>query len=80
MTEECKKQIIERLTKNLLDSQLLRIIKKEPVWGYKIKKTFGAGFGIKLRHIALYPTLNKLERNDFVKSQKQQQGGRARKT
>jgi DNA-binding PadR family transcriptional regulator len=79
MTEEYKKQIVERLNKSLLDIQLLRFIEKEPMWGYKIKKTFEADFGIKLRHGALYPTLNALEQSGFVKSLKQQQGGRATK-
>jgi len=80
MTEEYEKQIVERLTKNLLDIQLLRVLEKEPMWGYKIKKTFETDFGIKLRHGALYPTLKALEQKSFVKSLKQQQGGRARKT
>jgi DNA-binding PadR family transcriptional regulator len=80
MTEDYKKQIVQRLTKNLLDIQLLRIMRKEPMWGYKIKKNFETEIGIKLRHSALYPTLNELEKDGFLISQKQQQSGRTRKT
>ena len=79
MTEDCKKEIIQRITKNLLDIQLLRLIEAEPMWGYKIKKTVENDLGIKLRHGALYPMLNHLEREGFVTSQKQQQQGRSRK-
>ena len=79
MTHDYKQEILQRLTKNLLDIQLLRLIANEPMWGYKIKKTFEADFGIKLRHGALYPTLNYLEKEGFVTSQKQPQNGRARK-
>ncbi len=79
MTDDYKKQILQRITKNLLDIQLLRLVKAEPMWGYKIKKTFETDLGIKLRHGALYPMLNSLEREGFVTSQKQQQAGRARK-
>jgi DNA-binding PadR family transcriptional regulator len=50
------------------------------MWGYKIKKQIETQCGIKLRHGALYPLLNKLERGGFLKSQKQQQGKRTRKT
>jgi DNA-binding PadR family transcriptional regulator len=49
------------------------------MWGYKIKKTVEKNLGIKLRHVALYPMLNYLEKEGFLTSQKQQQSGRARK-
>lgn len=49
------------------------------MWGYKIKKVVEALFGVKLRHGALYPLLNKLERKGFLTSEKQKQGGRTRK-
>jgi len=49
------------------------------MWGYKIKKQVEALFGVKLRHGALYPLLNNLERKGFLTSEKQQKGGRTRK-
>ena len=49
------------------------------MWGYKIKKVVEVLFGVRLRHGALYPLLNKLERKDFLTSEKQKQGGRTRK-
>jgi DNA-binding PadR family transcriptional regulator len=49
------------------------------MWGYKIKKTIENTTGVKLRHGALYPLLNALERKGFLTSQKQKQGGRTRK-
>jgi DNA-binding PadR family transcriptional regulator len=80
LTENFKKEIVQRITRNLLDIQILRLINVEPMWGYKIKKQIETQCGIKLRHGALYPLLNKLERGGFLKSQKQQQGKRTRKT
>jgi len=79
MTEDYKKEIVRRLTKNLLDIQLLRLVEAEPMWGYKIKKTVENDLGIKLRHGALYPMLNYLEKEGFFTSQRQPQSGRARK-
>jgi DNA-binding PadR family transcriptional regulator len=38
-----------------------------------------ARFDVKLRHGALYPLLNEMERQELLTSQKQQQGGRTRK-
>jgi DNA-binding PadR family transcriptional regulator len=55
------------------------MVKAQPLWGYKIKKKVEANFNVKLRHGALYPTLNALEQNGFLESQKQQKDGRARK-
>jgi DNA-binding PadR family transcriptional regulator len=79
MTEEYRKEIVQRITRNLPDIQILRLLSLEPMWGYKIKKQIEATTGVKLRHGALYPLLNKLERQGFLKSQKQKQDGRTRK-
>ncbi|MDH5483509.1 MAG: PadR family transcriptional regulator [Candidatus Bathyarchaeota archaeon] len=79
MTENFKKEIVQRIIRNLLDIQILRLILAQPMWGYRIKKQFETRFGIKLRHGALYPLLNELEQKGFLTSQMQQQGGRTRK-
>jgi DNA-binding PadR family transcriptional regulator len=79
MTGAYRKEIVQRITRNLLDIQLLRLVQAQPLWGYRIKKKVEADFNIKLRHGALYPMLNSLEKKGFLASEKQQQGGRARK-
>ena len=79
MEENLKKEIVQHITKNLLDIQVLTIINKEPAWGYKIKKQVEAYSGLKIRHGALYPLLRRLEEKGLIKSQKQQQGKRTRK-
>ena len=79
MSENYKKEIAQRIIKNLLDIQLLRMVNTQPLWGYKIKKQVEKDFNIKLRHGALYPALNALERKGFLASQKQQKDGRVRK-
>lgn len=79
MEENLKKEIVQHITKNLLDIQILHIINKQPTWGYKIKKQIEATSGLKIRHGALYPLLKKLEEKGLITSQKQQQGKRTRK-
>jgi PadR family transcriptional regulator PadR len=79
LAETYQKEIARRIVKNLLDIQLLRMVQAQPLWGYKIKKKVEANFQIKLRHGALYPTLNSLERKGFLTSQRQTTGGRTRK-
>ena len=49
------------------------------MWGYKIIKKTEKLFGIKLRHGALYPLLNTLETEGYVKSEKTTKRGRVRK-
>jgi PadR family transcriptional regulator PadR len=63
----------------MLDIQILRMVQAQPQWGYNIKKKVETNFHIKLRHGALYPMLNSLEKKGFLTSQKQTKGGRARK-
>ena len=80
MAESYRKEIVQRITRNLLDIQLLRLIQAQPlIWGYRIKKQVERDFNIKLRHGALYPMLNSLEQRGFLASGKQQEGGRARR-
>jgi DNA-binding PadR family transcriptional regulator len=79
LTEQIKTEIVQRITRNLLDIQILRLIQAQPMWGYRIKKVAESKFNVKLRHGALYPLLNTLERSSLATSQKQQQGGRTRK-
>jgi len=79
MSETYKKEIVQHIIRNLLDIQLLRIIQAQSTWGYKIKKQVETDFNIKLRHGALYPSLNNLEKKGFLESKKQQKDGRQRK-
>lgn len=79
MTEDIKKAIVQRIIRNLLDVQILKLIQTQPMWGYRIKKQVETDFQVKLRHGALYPLLNTMETEGFLASQKQQQGGRTRK-
>ena len=79
MIKNPKDQFIQRIAKNFLDIFLLRLIQSEPMWGYKMIKKTKALFGIKLRHGALYPLLNNLESEEYVRSEKITINGRIRK-
>ena len=79
LTEDPKELIVQRITRNFLDILVLRLILEEPMWGYKIIKKTEKLFGIKLRHGALYPLLNALEDDSYIKSKKIAKGGRVRK-
>jgi PadR family transcriptional regulator PadR len=79
LTENLRKEIVQRITRNLLDIQILRLVQVQPMWGYRVKKQVETKFDVKLRHGALYPLLNELEHRRFLTSKKEQQGGRTRK-
>jgi PadR family transcriptional regulator PadR len=79
MPESFKTGIVQRLFRNLLDLMILRIVQREPMWGYKIIKHVEEQYRIKLRHSALYPLLKKLERTGFLRSRKETKNGRIRK-
>ena len=80
LTENRLEQLVQRIVRNLLDIHILRLIQAEPMWGYNIIKKIETLYGIKIRHGALYPLLNRLEVNDYIKSRKEIQKGRIRKT
>ena len=79
MSETYKKEIVQHIIRNLLEIKLLRTVQAQPTWGYKIKKQVETDFNIKIRHGALYPALNSLEKKGFLESTTQQKGRRARK-
>ena len=79
MTEDPKKRIVQRITRNFLDILILRLIQEEPMWGYKIIKKTESLFELKLRHGALYPLLNTLEAEGYARSEKITKKGRIRK-
>jgi DNA-binding PadR family transcriptional regulator len=79
LSDPYKEGLVQRITKNLLDVQVLRLVRKRPMWGYMIKKYAETKFDVKLRHGALYPLLNNLERESYLTSEKQLKGGRKRK-
>jgi DNA-binding PadR family transcriptional regulator len=79
LSEAYEREIVQRITRNLLDIQILRLVSIQPMWGYMIEKQAEAKFDTKLRHGGLYPLLNNLERESFLTSEKQLSGGRTRK-
>jgi PadR family transcriptional regulator len=79
LSDPYKKGLVQRITKNLLDVQVLRLVRMRPMWGYMMKKYGETKFGVKLRHGALYPLLNNLEREGYLTSEKQLEAGRKRK-
>jgi PadR family transcriptional regulator, regulatory protein PadR len=79
VTDDPKKLIVQRITRNFLDILVLRLIQAEPMWGYRIIKKTEQLFGVKLGHGALYPLLNTLEMQGYARSGKITKKGRVRK-
>lgn len=79
MTHGFKKEIVQHIFRNLLDIMVLKLVRADPMWGYKMIKIVEEKYGIKLRHGALYPLLNNLEKKGFLRSKKETKKGRVRK-
>jgi len=77
--ESLKKQIVQRIGRNLTDIMILRLIRIQPMWGYKIIQNMEINFEIKLGHGVLYPLLNTLEKGGFLQSTQEKHGGRVRR-
>jgi DNA-binding PadR family transcriptional regulator len=79
VSESFKKRIVQRIGRNLTDIMILRLIRTQPTWGYKIIKVMKTNFEIQLGHGVLYPLLNSLEKGGFLQSRREEHGGRIRK-
>lgn len=79
MSESFREGIVQRVFRNFLDVMVLRLVQAEPMWGYKIIRYVEEEYGISIRHGALYPLLNSLEKKGFLRSRKEEKGGRVRK-
>ena len=80
MPETTSEQLVQHIVRNLLYIHILRLVQAEPTWGYNIMKKIKTLYGIRIRHGALYPLLNKLETNNYIKSKREIEKGRIRKT
>lgn len=79
MPESFKKQIVQRIGRDLTDIMILHLIRAQPTWGYNIIKAMETNFEIQLGHGVVYPLLNSLEKGGFLESRKEKHEGRIRK-
>lgn len=80
LAENASEGLVQHIVRNLLEIHILRLVQAEPMWGYHIMKRMKALYGVKIRHGALYPLLNKLEKEDYIESRREVEKGRIRKT
>ena len=57
-----------KLTKNLLCPIILQILNNEPQHGYEILSIIRRSFGVRFGASTIYPILNKMEQEKFLKS------------
>jgi len=62
-------ELREKLVKGMLDIVMLRIIADQPTHGYKIIKTIQQRYDLYFGPSTIYPMLNVLEKEGYVKSQ-----------
>ena len=79
LVESYDAEFKQRFAKNFLDILILRLIQREPMWGYKIIKEIEEHSKVKIGHGALYPLLNSLETRGYVASKEEVHGKRVRK-
>jgi len=79
LTETFERELVQRINRNFLDIQILKLNEKKPMWGYRIMKYIEENYSVTLRHGVLYPLLNELEQKGFLTSEKERQNGRTRR-
>jgi DNA-binding PadR family transcriptional regulator len=66
MNDEAQKEVQARITKNLLDVIVLRLINQQSMHGYQIIAKIRTVFGIYFSSSTVYPLLSSLEKNGCV--------------
>ncbi|MCS7096345.1 MAG: PadR family transcriptional regulator [Candidatus Bathyarchaeota archaeon] len=79
MEDELRGRIVQHIIKSLLDFQVLKILEREPMWGYKIKRLIEKKSGLKIRHGTLYSLLDWMKQEGFIESHEQTYGRRKRR-
>jgi DNA-binding PadR family transcriptional regulator len=64
----CNKSIQAKLTKNLLYPIILQILNHKPKHGYEILSIIRKSFGVRFGASTIYPILNKMEKDNYLKS------------
>jgi PadR family transcriptional regulator PadR len=64
-----QKAVENRVVKGLLDIIVLRIVNSQPTHGYEIIQRIRRGFGIYVGPSTIYPLLNALEEEGYVKGE-----------
>ncbi|MGD2142398.1 MAG: PadR family transcriptional regulator [Candidatus Bathyarchaeota archaeon] len=54
------------LAKSFLDIMVIRLLKREPMWGYRLMSEIEKEHGIKVGPSVIYPLLNSLEGEGLV--------------
>lgn len=73
------KIVQDKLTKGLLDIMVLDFLNSHPMHGYQIITKIRSNFGVYLGPSTIYPLLNELEKQGYVKSEWDMNGERPRK-
>jgi DNA-binding PadR family transcriptional regulator len=71
--------IKQRFARDFLDVVVLRLIQVKPRWGYEIMAEIKNTFQIKAGASKIYPLLNSLEANGFIKSRWKYEGRKRKK-
>jgi len=69
----------QRFAKAFLDMLVLRMLQEQPLWGYKIISQIHKNYEVKVGYGIMYPLLNSLEKEGFIKSRLEFRGKRKRK-
>jgi PadR family transcriptional regulator PadR len=73
------KNIQTKLTKGLLDLIILQLLDNHPMHGYELIVTIRKFYGVSFGASTIYPTLNAMEKKNFIKCNWNMNGDRPKK-
>jgi PadR family transcriptional regulator PadR len=76
---DIEKNVQAKLTKGLLDLIVLQLLDSNPMHGYQIITKIRKTFGVYLGASTIYPMLNRMEKESYIKSEWNMDSDRPRK-
>ncbi|MCW3992172.1 MAG: helix-turn-helix transcriptional regulator [Candidatus Bathyarchaeota archaeon] len=77
--EDACGELRRRLARGFLDLLILRLLMREPLWGYRMMSMLRKDHGIRVGPPVVYPLLNSMEADGLVESEDVYEGRRRRR-
>ena len=69
----------KRFARSFLDLMILRLLVREPLWGYRMMQMLRKEHGIRVGPPVIYPLLDSMEGDGLMESEEVRDGGRRRR-
>ena len=79
LSEDARGALRRRFARSFLDLLMLQMLRREPLWGYRMMSMLRRDYGVRVGPPVIYPLLNSMEAEGLVESEEIYEGRRRRR-